>query len=141
MIDLVLASKKVWSQLKKEVIRDAAAKRITSRDDYKVFYEIAENVSNRFDWACVSPLPSPRTMHRGLLTLVLVLGHLTDSSGRVYELVVELGKAADARSDDAVRDWLRNASSWKSVKRENDIEVIQYLTWKLAESFRKLRPK
>jgi hypothetical protein len=141
VIDLVLASKKVWSQLKKEVIRDAAAKRITSRDDYKVFYEIAENVSNRFDWACVSPLPSPRTMHRGLLTLVLVLGHLTDSSGRVYELVVELGKAADARSDDAVRDWLRNASSWKSVKRENDIEVIQYLTWKLAESFRKLRPK
>ena len=140
IIDLVLASKQFWSELKHEIISDGAAKRIKSLGDFHAFHEIANNLANCFDWACVSPLPSTKTIHLGLLTLAMVLGHMTNSSGPVYELVDELGKAAHQRSDDDVRSWLRNAIRWKSVKRENDQEVFQFLTWKLAECLREVRP-
>lgn len=139
-IDLILGSKQIWSKLKHNVVNDKAAKHIKSLGDYRAFHEIANNLANCFAWECVSPRPSKKTIHSGLLTLTMVLGHMTKSSGPVYELVDELGQAAYKASDDDVRKWLRKAISWKSVKRENDTEVFQFITWKLAKCLCEVRP-
>lgn len=136
IIELVLSSTDTWKPLKKKLTGPCAAKRIKSLTDFSEFEPIVNDWNDKFDWACVDPSPKPKVVYSTLVTAAIVLGHLTSSSGPVYALSDELGRAAYAKDSKAIQGWLTKACRWKQRKSNDPIKIFTFLTWRVAEYFR-----
>jgi hypothetical protein len=136
-----LGSDGIWQRAKRLLTCCGAAQRIIAMTDeeFSEVVTIAADMRKSFHWHDVREQPDHGVLCKTLRTCAIVLGALTQSTGRVYEHSNRIGLLADGCDAQGLEQWIHE-DPWHNVwpNRDNRVTILQSLTRSITKAFDRL---